>query len=365
MVWRQNNSLHYGCVWEDADILCRVLGPVAEGQRLLSICSAGDNALALLTLDPVEVAAIDVDHKQLAALDLRARAFEILGHDELLHFVGVRDGDDRLNIYRQLRPALKEPSRRFWDEATQAVKLGIIHSGTFERYMRWFRAALPRRVRISFSRLTEARTIEARERIYDKECDGFLWRVMTTIAFSPKAISTFDRRRRHLEVADVSVVGALRERLRRALTVTPWTTSPYLTYFLTGNYSPSTLPMYLRPENFSGIRSRIARLSLHHLDVASAIRLGRFSGFNLSNVFDYLSPQAADETYRGVLAAAESGARLVYWSTFTNRGIPYGSAPVKSLPLEERLHEQDAVGSYESLHVEEFLAGCRSTACCN
>jgi S-adenosylmethionine:diacylglycerol 3-amino-3-carboxypropyl transferase len=350
----RQNALHYGCVWEDADVLCRVLEPVAERRRLLSICCAGDNALALLTLDPSEVAAVDIDHKQLAALDLRARAVEVLTYDELLGFLGVSDCDHRLGIYKQLRPALKDSSRHFWDSSAEGVRVGIIHSGTFERYMRWFRAVLPRRVRASLGRIAEASTVAAREQIYDKECDGLLWRGITSVAFSPRAISTLDCRRRYFDTANVSVVGALRERLRRALTVAPWTSSPYLTYFLTGNYSVSALPCYLRPENFTSVCSRIARLSLHHLDVAFAVKLGRFSGFNLSNVFDYLSPAVAAKTYEGVLAAAENDARLVYWSTFTDRGLPYRSGPVKCLTLEERLHEQDAVGTYESLHVDKF-----------
>ncbi|MCH7890232.1 MAG: DUF3419 family protein, partial [Gemmatimonadetes bacterium] len=43
-------SIRYGSVWEDADVLCEALAPVAKGGRLLSVASAGDNALALLTL---------------------------------------------------------------------------------------------------------------------------------------------------------------------------------------------------------------------------------------------------------------------------------------------------------------------------
>ncbi|CAN5264218.1 hypothetical protein BH23GEM4_BH23GEM4_17410 [soil metagenome] len=46
------DRIRYASVWEDADVLCEALAPVAPGGRLLSVASAGDNALALLTLDP-------------------------------------------------------------------------------------------------------------------------------------------------------------------------------------------------------------------------------------------------------------------------------------------------------------------------
>jgi S-adenosylmethionine-diacylglycerol 3-amino-3-carboxypropyl transferase len=348
--------LHYSCVWEDADVLCQALAPVAQGRRLLSISSAGDNSLALLTLDPSEVVAIDIDPIQLAALDLRSRAFEVLDYDELLVFLGVRNGYDRLATYQRLRRSLKEPSRAFWDNEPTAVHNGIIHAGRFERYMRWFRATFPSRIRAAFGRLAEASTVAERSRIYDKECDGLFWRVVTAIGFSPRAISKFDHHRPHFEDGNVNVVRTMRRRLRCALTAMPWTRSPYLTYFLTGNYSPIALPLYLRPEYHKMVRSRIGRLSLHELDVADAATLGRFSGFNLSNVFEHVSPSAFDKTYQGVLAATETGARLAYWYTFSDRMPPHASTRVKSLAFATRLHEQDSVGTYESLHIDEVRA---------
>lgn len=355
MLWGQI-ALHYSCVWEDADVLCQALAPVALGRRLLSISSAGDNSLALLTLDPSEVVAIDIDRAQLAALDLRSRAFEKLDHEELMAFLGVHEGYDRLAIYQRLRPALSEWSRAFWDSAPKAVQGGIIHSGRFERYMRWFRAILPSRARAAFGQLAVASTVAERKRIYDEECDGFFWRVATSVGFSPKAISRFDHHRRHLDDVTISVADAMRERLRRALTVAPWTKSPYLTYFLTGNYRPDALPLYLRPEYHSIIASRTVRLSLIQIDLAGVASLGRFSGFNLSNVFEHLDPAAFEKTYQGVLAAAENESRIVYWYTFPNRQPAFFLAQVQPLAVAARLHEHDSVGTYESLHIDQVRA---------
>jgi S-adenosylmethionine-diacylglycerol 3-amino-3-carboxypropyl transferase len=353
MSWGRKSALHYSCVWEDADVLCHALEPVAQGRRLLSISSAGDNSLALLTLDPCEVVAIDIDPLQLAALDLRSRAFETLDHAGVLAFLGVHEGCDRLAVYQRLRPALAEPSRVFWDSTPKAVHGGIIHFGRFERYIRLFRAIFPRRARAAFGRLAEVSTVAERARIYDEECDGFFWRVVTSVGFSPKAISTFDYHRRYFDDVTVSVVRAMRARLRHALTAAPWTTSPYLTYFLTGNYSPGALPLYLRPQYHGTISSRIHRLSLRRLDVADAASLGRFSGFNLSNIFEYVGPAAFDTTYQGLLAASEDEARLAYWCTFSHQTPRSVSSRVRSLAVAARLHERDRVGSYESFHIDE------------
>src|SRR5688572_25134911 len=81
--------VRYANVWEDADVLCDALEPVGRGGRLLSIASAGDNVLALLTLDPAEVVAVDLNPAQLACLELRLAGFRCLKDAALLVFLGI------------------------------------------------------------------------------------------------------------------------------------------------------------------------------------------------------------------------------------------------------------------------------------
>ena len=60
-------QIRYAQCWEDADILVKALEP-APGKRCLSICSAGDNTLALMAQSPDYVLAIDLNEAQLACL---------------------------------------------------------------------------------------------------------------------------------------------------------------------------------------------------------------------------------------------------------------------------------------------------------
>ena len=133
------DSIRYGSVWEDADVLCEALAPVAEGGRLLSVASAGDNALALLTLDPAEVVAVDLSLAQLACLELRVAAFRELDDAELLGFLGVTEASDRLSRYRSLRDNLPDFARTFWDHRPELVESGVVHAGKFEAYFHTFR----------------------------------------------------------------------------------------------------------------------------------------------------------------------------------------------------------------------------------
>ena len=59
------SAIRYAQVWEDADVLLAGLD-VQPGDTCVSIASAGDNALALLTKDPARVIALDLSPAQIA-----------------------------------------------------------------------------------------------------------------------------------------------------------------------------------------------------------------------------------------------------------------------------------------------------------
>ena len=82
------SGIRYAQCWEDADILLDALN-VGPGHVCLSIASAGDNALAMLTRDPARVVALDLSPAQLACLELRVCAYRNLAHEELLELIGV------------------------------------------------------------------------------------------------------------------------------------------------------------------------------------------------------------------------------------------------------------------------------------
>ncbi len=65
--------IRYAQCWEDADILLEALA-IKPGDDCLSIGSAGDNALALLSRRPGRVVVIDLNPSQLACLELRVAA---------------------------------------------------------------------------------------------------------------------------------------------------------------------------------------------------------------------------------------------------------------------------------------------------
>jgi S-adenosylmethionine-diacylglycerol 3-amino-3-carboxypropyl transferase len=354
--------IRYASVWEDADVLCEALAP-ARGGRLLSIASAGDNVLALLLLDPTEIVAVDLSGAQLACVALRIAAFRELDHGSLLEFLGVR-GDDagaamrRLETYRQLAGGLPVDAKAFWDAHPREVSRGVIHAGKFERYFRVFRRwVLPLvHSRATVAALRSPRTRAERERFYEERWNTWRWRAMFQVFFSRAVMGRFGRDPEFFSHVEGAVASRILGRTRHAFTALPVDTNPYVAYTMTGNFREGALPRYLDPESFATIRSRLDRVRLDRASVDGPV--GPFDGFNLSDVFEYMSPAEHERCYMALLGHARPGARFVYWNMLAPRARPAGlAARVRRLEsVASTLHARDRAWFYQRLEVDEVIA---------
>jgi S-adenosylmethionine-diacylglycerol 3-amino-3-carboxypropyl transferase len=348
--------VRYANVWEDADILCEALGPAARGGRLLSIASAGDNVLALLTLDPAEVVAVDWSAPQLACLDLRMAAFRHLEDAALLGFLGVSPSMERLAVYRRLRGELSAGARAFWDARPNSVARGVIHAGKFERYLRAFRRLALPLIHPSWKveQLRKPRSRDEREQFYDRSWDTWRWRCLFRLFFSRALMGRLGRDPTFFAHVDGPVGVRILERTRYALTTLPVDSNPYLTYITTGSFTPQALPRYLRPCCTAAIRARLDRVRLVEGSM-DGVAEGSFDGFNLSDAFEYMSPAEHERSYAALLDRANPGARLVYWNLLVPRACPASQAQrVRVLTdLAGDLHARDMAWFYQALHVDE------------
>jgi S-adenosylmethionine-diacylglycerol 3-amino-3-carboxypropyl transferase len=81
---------------------------------------------------------------------------------------------------------------------------------------------------------------------------------------------------------------------------------------------------------------------------------GPFDGYNLSDIFEYMSPAEHERCYAALVERAAPGARLVYWNLLAPRSRPDALADrVQPLTEEARaLHARDLAWFYGALHVD-------------
>lgn len=353
--------VRYANCWEDADVLLKALAP-REGGRYLSIASAGDNCLALLSASPAEVLAVDLNRAQLACLDIRRAAFSLLSHGELLAFLGVRSMENRRQTYQTLRNILSPAAMLFWDARLPAVEEGIIFYGKFENYFKVFRDyALPFiHQRKTVARLLTSKTRSEREMFYDEVWDTWRWRALFRLFFSRRVMGRFGRDPEFFRYVEGNVAGRILQRTRHALTVLETHSNPYLTFILTGHFGQA-LPFYLRRENFEAIRRNLSRLRIVHGSVDDALSQNsriRFHGFNLSDIFEYMDETSFKGLLQNIRNGAEPGARLAYWNMLVDRqGSDHFAGNLRPLTdLANALFHEDKAFFYKRLVVEEVSA---------
>ena len=71
--------IRYSQVWEDAEILIDAL-EINNTDNILSIASAGENAISMLIKNPNKVYAIDLNIDQIACTELKKIAYKYLNY---------------------------------------------------------------------------------------------------------------------------------------------------------------------------------------------------------------------------------------------------------------------------------------------
>lgn len=349
--------VRYGAVWEDADVLCAALGPAARGGRVLSVASAGDNALALLTLDPAEVVAADLSAAQLACVELRLAALRALDDAALLGFLGITPAADRAFTYLKLRGALPAAARDFWDAHPDAIAMGVTRAGKFERYLHAFRRwVLPLvHSEATIRALAMLDDGEGQERFYERRWNNWRWRLLFKVFFGRFVMGRAGRDPEFFAEVEGSVGERILARTRWAITRLPVRTNPYFRAILARGFVPEALPRWLRPEHLGAIRARLDRVRLAHGPVERAE--GRYDAFNLSDIFEYMPVPECTRVYGALLERANPGARIAYWNMLAPRRRPDAFADrVRERADEaEALHARDRAWFYRAFRLEEVL----------
>ncbi len=355
------SGVRYAQCWEDADVLVEALD-VQPGDVCLSIASAGDNAIALLTKHPSKVIALDLSPAQLACVELRVAAYRTLQHAELLELIGSTPSRRRRELFARCRPLLGDAARTFWDNQPAEVKAGVGGAGKFERYFGLFRRYVLPLVhrRPAIDALLRGGCLAERRAYYRRHWDTLRWRLLFRVFFSRFVMGRMGRDPSFFAYVEGSVSDRILGRAKHAVTELNPADNPYLAWIMTGRHA-AALPLALRPEHFDTIRANIDRLEWRCQsveDFLAAREPHSVDRFNLSDIFEYMSPENYRRLLEQIIAGARAGGRLAYWNMLVPRSRPESLAgQLQPLPeLAARLHLQDKAFFYSRFVVEEVLA---------
>jgi S-adenosylmethionine-diacylglycerol 3-amino-3-carboxypropyl transferase len=347
--------IRYANCWEDADVLLEALD-IQHHHEILSIAAAGDNLLAILAKNPAKVVGVDVSAVQLYLCELKVTAMRRLNYQEFVSFLGFAESTERLSTFDSLAPHLSLACREYWNEQQEAIQNGVIHYGKFEQYFQLFKNKVLPTVhdRITVEELLRPKSADEQKEYYDKKWNTAAWRQMYGEFFGVKMMGDHGRDPAFLKHVKGSVPNIILNREKQHLSSTAAFDNYFLHYILNNTFEQYALPYYARLENFEAIKKNLDKLELRQGLIQDVVKEHeQFDGFNLSDIFEYMSDEIFSQQINFFSSIARQNARLVYWNLMIPRKMSEKSTGfLLNKTLMSELKQRDKGYFYGDLIIE-------------
>ena len=342
--------IRYSNCFEDADTL--LYAAAGKTGNALSIASAGDNSLALLTTDISKLYVFDINPAQLYLTKLKFTAIGELEYEEVLTLLGVLEGDIK-GVYKKLEPYLDSETKKYFSDNQKLIyKTKLIHAGRFEHYFQIFRKII---LPISQSKknvntFMNMDKIEEQRPFYMKKINNRRWQFVIKRFFSEKTLARIGRDKDCFKYTNGGLSKMIIDRFLLCIDHVLNKQNPYLQYAVNNRFT--CLPAYLKKENFNKIKSNVhkAVFILGDLNTVAAAKI-KFDFFNLSDIFEYMSKQQASENEYLVADMANDGAVAVFWNMMVDR--QFESNDFCAIDTSD-IHKREKAYFYQALRIYTF-----------
>lgn len=350
--------IRYAQVWEDAEILIEALD-INENDNILSIASAGENALSMLIKNPNKVYAIDLNANQIACTEFKIVCYKYLEYQECMELIGVFESQNRLDIYKKIESNLTDKTKQYFNDNIEIIEKGIINVGKFENYFNIFGQKVLPLIHSKKTRqeLLTKKTKEERYEFYNKKWNNTRWKMLFRIFFSRTVMGKLGRDKAFFRYVNVNVAEHILERTKYALTELDTSENSYLYYIINGKYS-NILPLAYRKENFEKIKQNINKIILLSESVETFIEreeIDYISKYNLSDIFEYMSDEQMHTIYEKMFTKSKSGTKIAYWNMLADkRASKYFENLIYREKESQELLKKDKAFFYSNFIIEEI-----------
>ena len=401
-------NLVYATCWEDPAV-DRLALEITPDDEVLTITSGGCNALDLLLTGARAVHAVDINELQTALLEFRIAAIRHLDDDSVFALFGTgRSPRVREMYFDAIRPDLSLQAARFWDRHLDYFGGGgwrnsFLYRGSAGAVHKLLRdyAYKVRGLASALEALLDAPDLETQRALYcehrvRERFASLLMRWLLSRNTLLAMLGIPKSQRHEMEQHPEGTVGYSLDVIETAFTRTHLATNYFWRGVLTGEYSRSCCPEYLRPPNLALLRGgRLDRLRFATASVTEYLHgageparaASRYTGeparaasrydasskisrFVLLDHMDWLANHdlsgLADE-WNAIFAIAQPNARVIFRSAA--RHVQYlDSLPVtvdgKTAPLSSllrydadraaALHATDRTCIYGSFYIADL-----------
>ncbi len=367
-------QLIYNTCWEDPRI-DRNLLQLRPDSCVVMITSAGCNAFDYLLDDPAEIHAVDVNFRQNALLELKRALIRRGDFADLFELFGIGSHERYKPLYRTVRSALPAYAREFWDRKISFFDPGSVRKSFYYHgaagSAAWllggalFRAK-PNIKNFAFCLLDADTPAQQREiyallepKIWGRLSNWLIRQriVMTLLGVPGPQIALIESH------YPGGLAAYVKDKLRHVMTGLPARENYFWRVYITGSYTTTCCPNYLRAENLPTLAARAARIHAHTCTVTEFLRRnpGVYSHYVLLDHQDWLAwhdPAALREEWDLILANSRPGTKILMRSAGLDLDFVPGAIRerLRFFPgMTDGLHTTDRVGTYGSLHFAEVL----------
>jgi S-adenosylmethionine-diacylglycerol 3-amino-3-carboxypropyl transferase len=322
---------NFGLSQEDERSEARALD-LRPADRVLSIVSAGEMPLSLLSMGVARVLAVDIDPAQLHLARLKLAAVCALERSDAIRFLGYRTAspDQRHDWFDAVLDHLPLASRTFWRAHRSEAGSGAIWAGRFEQYLaRITRYAIPLLGRRRVTGIFECRTLAGQQAYFDSRLDLRAIRLLLRVAFNRKVYASrgMDPRSLQYRTSQDEPLGVqFYRQFRNALTRTPARENYLMQLILLGSTrSDQCVPAYLTASGYETVRRNRDRIEIREAELIRHLTgcpRGSFGKVHLSNLPDWMDQDQFDTVLMLVNEKIARPGRAVWRYLHRDRPVP-------------------------------------------
>jgi S-adenosylmethionine-diacylglycerol 3-amino-3-carboxypropyl transferase len=279
-------------------------------------------------------------------------------------------------LLKKLKGNLHPYAYQFWKQKSDYFKANKVCSSFYYRGTAGRMALIARhsflrrnkRLRQFVADLLKVESLAEQKALYE-EVQGTLWSgFVSWLVRQPMVMTLLGVPRAQIRLMEEQFPGGLtgyvRDKLEHVSTRVPFSDNYFWRVYLTGHYTGTCCPNYLRRENQEVLQERVSRITTHSTTVANFLRENpaEYSHYVLLDHQDWLAshrPQDLEEEWRLILENSRPGTRILMRSASPSIDYIPGFALERlrfDTQLADSLHQKDRVGTYGSTLLAEVVA---------
>ena len=356
---------------------------IHQDDRIMMITSAGCNVLDHALLGPKEICAVDMNPRQNALLELKIAGIRKLDYETFFSLFGTGVNTQINEIYHDvLRQELSPTAQEFWDDHLNYFmpQKQLYFSGTAGTLAKGMNTYIDLMgLREPIERMFQCKTVQEQREFYYSEIQEIFWNRFIRWIFKWDAtlslVAVPRAQRKLIDHYSGGMSKFIENCVEGVFTRVPLFDNYFWWLYITGSYTKTRCPEYLKEENFNQLKkgTELDRITIVTSTITDFLKNTEkwISKYILLDHMDWLSQRnikLLQEEWEWIFNKASDSARVIWRSAGNSvnfidplfvsskgREFQIGNQLDYKRDLAAQLHSKDRVHTYGSFYIADLI----------